>query len=92
MPVNASAAKTAQAFAAYGRTCGSELYLAKARALANRMVDVQQKDGYIPTWNTTPTKDFEWINCHVYCATALYELHCLLERDDSSKDDSLSPR
>lgn len=92
VPVNASAAKTAHAFAAYGRTCGSELCLAKARALANRMVDVQQKDGYIPTWNTTPTKDFEWINCHVYCATALYELHCLLERDDSQKVDSLSPR
>lgn len=70
--VNASGAHAALAWRALGKATGNALDLAKARTMADQIVNIQQENGCIPTW-WSPSKD-EWINCHIFTANALYEL------------------
>jgi len=78
MPIDASTANILLAFLAfYNAGCG-ELYLAKARALADQITRMQQKEsGRIPTeWKTaTCIEDGGnfWMNCHFASASALAE-------------------
>jgi hypothetical protein len=48
----------------YEAGCG-DLYLAKAKALADQLVNVQREDGQIPThWMVKDDKEWNfWFNC-----------------------------
>ena len=74
VPIDASAAKVVNTYLAYWRVTHDELALAKAKALADAMVNVQQDSGRIPTfWCNSYPKDplSDWVNCLIASAEAL---------------------
>lgn len=75
-PVNASSANMIEVFRiAHART-GNPLYLAKAIALADNILHVQNPEsGHYPTYLVSNLLDQEgWINCMVYTANAINDL------------------
>ena len=76
VPIDASTARFIHVFLnMYKAGCG-EIYLAKARALADQITRVQHEDGKIPThWmNTKGAEDNFWYNCMFYTCTILEEI------------------
>lgn len=76
LPIDASAANCILGFLnLYKAGCG-EIYLAKAKVLADQITRVQHIDGKIPThWmNTKGADDNFWYNCMFYSCSALVEL------------------
>ena len=70
--IDASAAKLIFTYLALYRATGNPLDLAKARALGDSMVRVQEPDGRIPTtWRRKSARDCDWINCMLYSCRAL---------------------
>ena len=82
MPVNGSAVTFVDVYVKAYRATGEELYLAKARDLANTVLVVQKMHkGEYSTFlvPSTPDGEFEqrgslWINCAQYVAAVLREL------------------
>ena len=73
-PVNGSMAEVVYAWTQAYRATGDQLYLAKAKAMADSIISNQREDGSIPTWYFT-TDLPDWLNCSVYTAKCLLELH-----------------
>lgn len=72
-PVDASAAKLIQGYLAMYRVDGNPLHLKKARALGDKMTQLQLDDGFIPTfWGRCHGND--WMNCNIHSANTLFEL------------------
>jgi len=80
-PIDASSSHVINGFLAlYEAGCG-DIYLAKARALANSITRVQHENGQIPTfWMHSPEAESNfWFNCMFYsCAT----LNAISKYDD----------
>lgn len=74
VPIDASAASIINTFVSLYKAGRGELYLAKAKALADSMTRVQHDNGFIPThWmdeRTLKGHNF-WINCMIASANAL---------------------
>lgn len=76
VPIDASTSHFVHVFLnMYKAGCG-EIYLAKAKALADQVTRVQHEDGKIPThWmNTKGAEDNFWYNCMFYTCTVLEEI------------------
>lgn len=72
MPINASATDLILGWAAAYRRTGEDLFLLKARAMANAMTVSQLPDGELPTyWHHTHDR---WLNCSVFSANAMLTL------------------
>lgn len=69
-PIDASMGDMIGAFAATYRATGDELYLEKARALADSLTRRQRDDGTIPTYFDS-RRGSDWVNCMVYVADRL---------------------
>ena len=82
VPIDASAANVINTFVAMYKAGRGELYLAKARALADTITRVQHEDGMIPThWmdeKTLKGHNF-WVNCLIATANAVLALSELTE-------------
>ena len=78
VPIDASTADIMLTFLAMYRAGRGELYLAKAKALADQITRMQQANGQIPThwfsdeW-TAKSLNF-WLNCHFQAASAMAEM------------------
>lgn len=72
--IDSSTAKLASSFYAIGRATGNMVDLAKARALCDRIVDMQCDDGNIPTFWNEANAHGGWLNCHIYTASVIREL------------------
>lgn len=71
-PVNASAAKVMLGFLTCYRATGEEVYLVKARTLADTATRIQRTDGSIPTWwHPLANHDSDWLNCTASTAEVL---------------------
>ena len=76
VPIDASIANVIMGFIAlYDAGCG-ELYLAKAKVLADQLTIIQQENGRIPThlMNTKDADDNFWYNCMFYSCEALEKM------------------
>jgi len=76
-PIDASAAKLIRTYLALYRASGNATDLAKARALGDSLVNLQDPDGRIPThWNKKHfhDRDYDWVNCMLAAASALEQL------------------
>lgn len=76
VPIDSSASHIIFGFLAlYEAGCG-DIYLAKAKALADQITIVQEEDGKIPTFwmEDSWTKDSFWINCMFYSCSALQSI------------------
>ena len=76
-PIDSSAAKLIFTYLAMWRATGNATDLAKARALGDSIVNLQDPDGRIPThWNKKhfPDRDYDWVNCMLGSARALEQL------------------
>ena len=77
VPIDSAAAKVMRTCLAVHRATGDAVYLAKARALADSLVTMQQPSGRIQTfWRETPENEplkNDWINCMIASADALAE-------------------
>ncbi len=76
-PIDSSAAKLIRTYLALYRASGNATDLAKARALGDTIVNLQDPDGRIPThWNKKhfPDRDYDWVNCMLGSASALEQL------------------
>ena len=74
-PIDASAAKLVNTYLALYDATGDALDLAKAKALGDSIVNLQEDDGRIPThWGKNPKREHDWINCMFGSATALENL------------------
>lgn len=83
VPIDASAANIIMTFVAMYKAGRGELYLAKARALADTITRVQHEDGMIPThWLDKKTLDGDnfWINCMIAAADAVETVSELVEK------------
>lgn len=74
VPIDGSASKMVNTYLAYWRVTGDELALAKAKALADSMVNIQMDSGRIQTfwcndYRLDPLSD--WVNCLIASAEAL---------------------
>ena len=81
-PIDASAAKLIDTYLALHAATGSALDLAKAKTLADSIVNVQDPDGRLPThWNISrfSDRDYDWINCMIAAANALERLADVLD-------------
>lgn len=84
VPIDASAASVIRTFVAMYKAGRGELYLAKAKALADTVTRVQHEDGMIPThWMDEETLNGHnfWINCMIATADALKAMSELVEKD-----------
>lgn len=65
VPIDASTSNIANDFLALYEATGEELYLAKAKALANQLTVMQEENGKIPThWmETEQARNDLWFNC-----------------------------
>lgn len=82
VPIDASAASILTTFIAMYKAGRGELYLAKARALADTITRVQREDGMIPThWMDEETLNGHnfWINCMIATADAAAAMSELVE-------------
>ena len=77
-PVNASLAAVIDMWLTAYQATGKELYLEKARALADSLVREQRADGSIPTWFFS-TDLPDWLNCTVRTAKSLLNLDSALK-------------
>ena len=76
-PIDSSAAKLIRTYLALYKATGNAADLAKARALGDTIVNLQDPDGRIPThWNKKhfPDRDYDWVNCMLASAHALEQL------------------
>ena len=76
-PIDSSAAKLIRTYLALYRASGNATDLAKARALGDTLVNLQDPDGRIPThWNKKHfhDRDYDWVNCMLASASALEQL------------------
>ena len=72
-PIDASMADLVGGFTAAWRATDDELYLEKARAMADCILRHQRADGTIPTYfDSRPGSD--WVNCMVYTSSFLEKL------------------
>lgn len=73
VPIDASTAYIAMGFLALYRAGRGDIWLDKARALADQLVLMQDEDGMIPThWmHTQDALDNFWLNCMTEAATTL---------------------
>ena len=73
VPIDASTASVVNDFNAMYKATGDELYLAKAKALANQLTVMQEESGRIPThWmNTDEARGNFWFNCLFYSCRTL---------------------
>ena len=97
-PIDSSAAKLILTYLAMWRATGNATDLAKARALGDSIVNLQDPDGRIPThWNKKhfPDRDYDWVNCMLGSAHALEMLaeatECGSGRPELEKGKSQSP-
>jgi len=77
VPIDASTSKIATVFTGMYKATGDELYLEKAKALADSITRVQHENGYIPThWMSERHRNGSntWINCMLSTATFLLNL------------------
>ena len=82
VPIDASAANIINTFVAMYKAGRGELYLAKAKALADTITRVQHEDGMIPThWHTEKALEGDnfWINCMIAAADAVETMSELVE-------------
>ncbi|MBO7741291.1 MAG: hypothetical protein J6S21_01935, partial [Victivallales bacterium] len=77
-PVNASLAAVIDLWLTAYQATGKELYLEKARALADSLVREQRADGSIPTWFFS-TDLPDWLNCTVRTANSLLNIDSALK-------------
>ena len=83
VPIDASSANIINTFVAMYKAGRGELYLAKAKALADTITRVQHEDGFIPThWMDKKTLDGHnfWINCMIATADTVEALSELVEK------------
>ena len=82
VPIDASTANIMSAFLAMYKAGYGELYLEKAKALADSLTRVQYDDGLIPThWMTREKTDLPfWINCMFHAAIKLAEIAEITEK------------
>jgi len=80
-PIDASSAMLITSYLAAYRIFGQNIYLEKARALADTITRVQKPSGRIPTfWDGTATDEgcsvklYDWLNCMESSAQALLEV------------------
>ena len=73
VPIDASTSSVVNDFNAMYKATGDELYLAKAKALANQLTVMQEESGRIPThWmNTDEARGNFWFNCLFYSCRIL---------------------
>ena len=83
-PIDASMARFIEHFAKAYRATRDDLYLEKARALADCVLRHQRADGTIPTYFDT-RKGSDWVNCMVYTAICLERLAQVLQPDDGAR-------
>lgn len=84
VPIDGSAATILTTFAAMYKAGRGELYLAKAKALADTVTRVQREDGMIPThWMDEDTLNGHnfWINCMIATADAVAAMSELTEKN-----------
>ena len=84
VPIDASSASIIMTFVAMYKAGRGELYLAKAKALADTVTRVQHKDGMIPThWMDEETLNGHnfWINCMIATADAVETMSELVEKN-----------
>lgn len=82
VPIDASTAFIMNMFLEMHKATGDELYLEKAKALANSITIMQREDGMIPThWMSDAHRNGEnfWINCHLHAASLLDGLDSYLQ-------------
>ncbi len=77
--IDASASKMIAAYLAMHGAEGNPLDLAKARALADAITQMQEPSGRVPTFwaekdNWLSGVRYDWLNCMASCAAALLEL------------------
>lgn len=72
-PVDASMSNFISVWTKAYKCTGDNLYLEKARAMADAILRNQRPDGSIPTW-FFDTDLPDWLNCMVYSAETLLEL------------------
>lgn len=70
-PVNGSMAEVIDIWVQAYRATGDQLYLEKAKVMADSVINNQREDGSIPTWFFS-TDLPDWLNCTVH--TAMYLL------------------
>lgn len=75
-PIDGSMDMLMQGFKAVGEATSNELYLAKARALADCMVRNQRTDGSIPTYFSA-NNGSDWLNCMVASLQTLSEMQSI---------------
>lgn len=83
VPIDASTGDIMSAFLAMYKAGRGELYLEKAKALADSLTRVQQENGLIPTHWMTPEMvagDGFWINCMFMSASNLAEIAEVVEK------------
>ena len=83
VPIDASSASVIRTFVAMYKAGRGELYLAKAKALADTITRVQREDGMIPThWMDEETLNGHnfWINCMIATAEAVDTMSGLVEK------------
>ena len=77
VPIDASATKLIMMWNALGKAYGSPSDLAKAHAMADAIVNMQQENGRIPTfWTDESIADprSDWLNCMIMAAGVLDEM------------------
>lgn len=77
VPIDASAVKLIRMWRTIGLACGDSRDLAKARAMADAVVNMQQENGRIPTfWRDDSIADprSDWLNCMISTAGELDEM------------------
>ena len=76
-PIDASMGDMIGAFAAAYKATGNNLYLEKAKALADNVTRHQRADGTIPTYFDS-RKGSDWVNCMIYVADRLEALAAVM--------------
>ena len=79
--IDASATKLISAYLAMYRAERNPLDLAKAKALANAITQIQEPSGRVPTFWSANSKDgwladvqYDWLNCMASCAKVLVDV------------------
>ncbi len=80
VPIGASAAKMIEGWQKAYAVTGKELYLAKARTLANTMTVAQNPNGRYPTqWRRKKNDQYFWFNCATYDAKTMIDFADFLD-------------
>ena len=86
VPIDTASAKIARFFLLMYKLEKKPLDLAKARALGDSLIRLQEDNGRIPTWahhEKTPVED-DWFNCMFYTADTLKMLSEVHENDGAN--------